>query len=113
VKKTAPTPWPHWAASERERERARGREFPLTGGTHLSGGADVQARGLAGLVWTRMAFSFFLNFLIPFLFLFSRVFNSKFKSGFKFKLIQICATIHRIIKLSKMQHVMTHNVLAT
>ena len=34
--------------SERERERTvRGRELPLTGGSHLSGGADARARGLA------------------------------------------------------------------
>jgi hypothetical protein len=35
--------------SEREREGARERELPLTGGVRLSGGAGVRARGLAGL----------------------------------------------------------------
>jgi hypothetical protein len=76
---------------------------------------DVRALWLAGPSWAGLGqngFSFFLNFLIPFLFLFSRIFNSKFKLGFKFKLIQKCATIQRIFKLSMMQHVMTHNVLA-
>jgi hypothetical protein len=96
--------------NEREGEKGARDRLPLTGGTCLSGAASALARGLAGL--GQNGFSFFLNFLIAFLFLFSRVFNSKFKSGFKFKLIQICATIQRIIKLSMMQHVMTHSILA-
>jgi hypothetical protein len=70
--KTAPTAQPHKAARERGSERARV-------------GADRRARllgpegaraGLSGLVWTELAFSFFLEFLLPFLFIFSRVFNS-------------------------------------
>jgi hypothetical protein len=60
--KLAPTAWPHWATSERERERRARGGLVLTG---------ARARA-AGLVWARMAFSFFL---IAFLFLFSRVFN--------------------------------------
>jgi hypothetical protein len=52
-----------------------------TGGACLSGTEDERARararaGLIGLVWAKMAFSFFLEFLLPFLFIFSRVFNS-------------------------------------
>jgi hypothetical protein len=98
--------------SEREGGKGARDRLPLTGGTRLSGAAGARARGLAGPSWARMAFPFSLNFLIPFLFLFSRIFNSKFKLGFKFKLIQTCATIQRIFKLSMMQHVMTHSVLA-
>jgi hypothetical protein len=71
--------------SEREREGARDRELPLTGGVRLSGGAGARAHGLAGLVWAAFSFSFSLDFLIPFLFLFYRVSNSKFKLGSKFK----------------------------
>jgi hypothetical protein len=67
--------------SEREREGARERELPLTGGVRLSGGAGARARGLAGPSWAAFSFSFSLDFLI----LFYRVFNSKFKLGFKFK----------------------------
>jgi hypothetical protein len=51
AKKPAPTTWPHRAASERERERrVRGRELPLTGGSHLSGDVGARAWGLAGRV---------------------------------------------------------------
>jgi hypothetical protein len=71
--------------SEREREGAREKELPLTGGVRLSGGAGGRARGRARLVWAVFSFSFSLDFLIPFLFVFYRVFNSKFKLGFKFK----------------------------
>jgi hypothetical protein len=74
--------------SERERESARERGLPLTGGVRLSGGAGARARGLARPSWADWAafpFSFPLDFLIPFLFLFYRVFNSEFKLGFKFK----------------------------
>jgi hypothetical protein len=88
VKKPAPTGHPQWVESEREGGSTREREVPLTGGSHLSGGAGARARGLAGPSWAGWAafpFSFSLDFLIPFLFLFSRVFNSKFKLGFKFK----------------------------
>jgi hypothetical protein len=94
---------------------ARGQKPSLTGGAHLSVGAGARARGLAGpswADWAALSFSFFLNFLIAFPFLFSRVFQSKFNSSFKFKLIQTCATIQRIFKLSMVQHFMTHNVLA-
>jgi hypothetical protein len=79
AKKPAPTAWPHWAASEREREReesaregvAADRWIPL-----------VRRRGHAGARpgWVELGqlgcFAFFLNFLIAFPFLFSRVFNS-------------------------------------
>jgi hypothetical protein len=84
------------------------RELPLTGGTHLSSGAG----GLAGPARLLCLFSFFVNFLIAFLFPFLYGFHFKFNSSFKFKLIQTCATIQRIFKLSMMQHFMTHNVLA-
>jgi hypothetical protein len=67
---------------ERERERARERKRPLTGGSHLSGGTGVRP-GWAELgCWGTFPFSFSLDFLIPFLFLFSTVSNSKFKLGF-------------------------------
>jgi hypothetical protein len=58
---------------EREREGARGRKPPLTGGTHLSGGAVARARGLVGPSWANwaaLAFSISLEFLIAFPFLF-------------------------------------------
>jgi hypothetical protein len=56
------------------------------------------------------------GFSIPWIFqslfyLFSLGFQFKSKPSFKFKLIQTCATIQRIFKLSMMQHFMTHNVL--
>jgi ABC-type multidrug transport system fused ATPase/permease subunit len=98
--------------SEQEGGKGARDRLPLTGGTLLSRVAGARACGLSGLVWARMAFPFSLSFLIPFLFLFSRIFNSIFKLGFKSKLIQTCATIQRIFKLSMMQHVMTHSVLA-
>jgi hypothetical protein len=94
-----------------EREGGKGARDKLS----LTGATGARARGLTGPSWAGLGqndFSFFLNFLIPFPFLFSRIFNSKFKLGFKFKLIQIYATIQRIFKLSMMQHVMTRNVLA-
>jgi hypothetical protein len=74
--------------SEREREGARERELPLTGGSACQA---VRARGRAAwlgravLVWAAFSFSFSLDLLIPFIFVFYRVFNSKFKLGFKFK----------------------------
>jgi hypothetical protein len=57
---------------ERVREGTWGRELPLTGGTHLSGGAGAQARGLDGpnlAGWAALPFSFFPKFLIAFPFL--------------------------------------------
>jgi hypothetical protein len=45
---------------ERVREGARGRELPLTGRSHLSGGTGARARGLAGpswAGWTALPFS--------------------------------------------------------
>jgi hypothetical protein len=68
AKKLAPIGWPQRAESERE--RARGRELPLTGGVRLSGAASARP-GWADL--GRLGcfpFSFSLDFLIPFLFLF-------------------------------------------
>jgi hypothetical protein len=63
----------------REREKRAWDSLSLTGGARLSGAAGARARarvaGPGGLVWAKMAFSFFLNFLIAFPFLFSRVFN--------------------------------------
>jgi hypothetical protein len=95
------------AASKRER-RVRGRELPLSCGSHLSGRAGARPDWVG---WAALLFSFFLNFLIAFPFLFPRVFNSN-SIQVSFKLIQTCATIQRIFKLSMMQHFMTHNVLA-
>jgi hypothetical protein len=80
-----------------------------TGWVRLSGAADAQAQARAarpgGLVWAELAFSISLEFLIAFLF-------PSLGFHFKFKLIQTCATIQRIFKLSMLQHCMTHNVLA-
>jgi hypothetical protein len=45
--------------SEREREGARERELPLTGGVRLSG---VAARGLAGPSWAGLGFFLFFFF---------------------------------------------------
>jgi hypothetical protein len=52
-----------------------------TGGARLSGTEGKRARArararLSGLVWAKLPFSFFLEFLLSFLFIFSRVFNS-------------------------------------
>jgi hypothetical protein len=98
---------------QRARERrVRGRELPLIGGSHLSGSAGAQHG------WTELGrlgcFAFFLFPEFPNCFSISFLlgFQLKFNSSFKFKLIQTCATIQRIFKLSMMQHFMTHNVLA-
>jgi hypothetical protein len=48
--------------SEREREGARERELPLTGGVRLSGGAGARARGLAGPSWAGLGFFLFFFF---------------------------------------------------
>jgi hypothetical protein len=69
-------------SSERARERGR---------------AGAHAGWLNGLPWAELAFSISLEFLMPFLFIFSKVFKSKFKLGFKFKSIQTCATLQRIL----------------
>jgi hypothetical protein len=55
AKKLAPTASPHWASSEREREREES-----------AGRAHAAAPG--GLVWAELAFSISLEFLIAFLF---------------------------------------------
>jgi hypothetical protein len=66
AKKSAPIAWPHWAASEREREESAGqsgadrRDPPVRGGRH--------AARPGGLVWAELAFSISLEFLIAFLF---------------------------------------------
>jgi hypothetical protein len=64
----------HGTTGQRERGRRHGlRETPLTGGSHLSGGAGARPRfrwGLDGPVWDALGFSIFLEFLIAFLFLF-------------------------------------------
>jgi hypothetical protein len=63
--------------SEQERKESAGqsgadrRGLPVRNDRRAGAGAD----GPGGLVWARMTFSFFLNFLIAFPFLFSRVFN--------------------------------------
>jgi hypothetical protein len=101
--------WPDIVRARRVRERrVRRRELSLTCGSHLSGRAGARP-DWAG--WAALLFSFFLNFLIAFPFLFPRVFNSN-SIQVSFKLIQTCATIQIIFKLSMMQHFMTHNVLA-
>jgi hypothetical protein len=46
--------------SERERERTREGELPLTGGVRLSDGAGARARGLAGLSGPTGPLSLFL-----------------------------------------------------
>jgi hypothetical protein len=59
---------------QREREGVSALGLAPTGGARLSSteGARAQA-GLSGLVWAKLAFSFFLKFLLSFLFIFSRV----------------------------------------
>jgi hypothetical protein len=54
AKGMAPTAWPHWVASERDR-RVWGSELPLTDGSHMSGGAGARARGLARPSWVDWA----------------------------------------------------------
>jgi hypothetical protein len=91
---------------ERERVSARGREPPLTGGTYLSSGTGARPS------WAELGrLGCFGFFFFP---RFSNCFSIYFSLGFqyKFKLIQTCATVQRIFKLSMMQHVMTCNVLA-
>jgi hypothetical protein len=64
-------------SGQRARERARGRgELPLTGGVRLSGGADVRARGLAGLSGPPGLLSLFLFSG------FSNSFSNSFSIGF-------------------------------
>jgi hypothetical protein len=70
-----PTARPHRAA--REREGVSTFELVPTSGARLSGTEGARSgAGLSGLVWAKLAFSFFLEFLLPFLLIFSRVFNS-------------------------------------
>jgi hypothetical protein len=69
----APTHRPHWAEGGGEGERAHGgKKSPLTGGAHLSGGADARAAplGWTGLVWAEMGFLFFQGISIAFSFYF-------------------------------------------
>jgi hypothetical protein len=89
--------------SEREGGKGARDRLSLTGGARLSGAAGTRARGLAGPSCAGLGqkgFSFFPEFPNSFSISFSRIFNSKFKLGFKFELIQTCATIQRIFKLS-------------
>jgi hypothetical protein len=61
---------------QREREGVSALGLAPTGGAHLSGTEGARAwAGLSGLVWAKMAFSFFfLEFLLPF-YLFSLGFS--------------------------------------
>jgi hypothetical protein len=71
----------------------------------------ARAVGLSGPIGPKWLFYFPGIFQLLF-YLFSLGLQFRFKPSFKFKLIQTCATIQRIFKLSMMQHFMTHNVLA-
>jgi hypothetical protein len=76
--------------------------------------ADSAGGRAAGPAWAdlgRIRVFLFPGISNCFSILFSLGFQFKFKPSFKFKLIQTCATIQRIFKLSMMQHFMTHNVL--
>jgi hypothetical protein len=64
-----PTERPHWAEGEGKGARVE-RKLPLTGRTHMSGGAGARPG------WAELVFSFSTEFLIAFLFIFSRVLNS-------------------------------------
>jgi hypothetical protein len=87
------------AGSACQRPGARGRRH-------------ARAARLSGPIGPKWLFFFFLGIFQLLFYLFSIGFQFKFKPSFKFKLIQTCATIQRICKLSMMQHFMTHNVLA-
>jgi hypothetical protein len=86
------------AGSASQRPRARGR-------------GHARAARLSGPIGPKWLFYFPGIFQLLF-YLFSLGLQFKFKPSFKFKLIQTCATIQRIFKLSMMQHFMTHNVFA-
>jgi hypothetical protein len=83
-KQLAPTGWPQWAESERERERAGEKAAADRWIPPVRRRGRVAWLGRAGLLGC-FSFFFSLDFRILFLFLFSRVSNSKFKLGFKFK----------------------------
>jgi hypothetical protein len=86
--------------SERARESGRSglrRQVGLACHAERARGHRRTRADLNGLSWVELAFSISLEFLMPFLFIFSRVFKSKFKLGFKFKSIQTCATLQRIL----------------
>jgi hypothetical protein len=70
----ADTPTPLGRGRDRGRESVRGKKPPLTGGAHLSGGADARVAplGWTGPIWAEMGFPFFEGISIAF----SRVFNS-------------------------------------
>jgi hypothetical protein len=86
AKKLALIAWPHWAASERERERRVWGSLAPIGGVRLSGAADARARatGSGGLVWAELTFSISLEFLIAFSIPFSLGFS--FQIQFKFQI---------------------------
>jgi hypothetical protein len=97
----------------------------LVHGRHGEGGADKRAHDAArererASVWPGRAelgqlgcfgFFFFPGFSICFSISFSLGFPIQIQIRFQIQLIQTCATIPRIFKLSMMQHVMTHKVL--
>jgi hypothetical protein len=93
---------------QREGEREERRGSAPRGGARLLETKGARARlGLVGRLGC------FALFFFP---EFSNCFSISFSLGFsiqiQFKLIQPCATIQRIFKLSMMQHVMTHSVFA-
>jgi hypothetical protein len=110
-KRTAPIALAHRA--ERGRGRAQACADRRGSPVRHRGRAGAGARaGLSGPTWAKMAFSISREFLIVFLFIFSRVFQFKSKSSFKFKPIQIYASIQRMFRLNMMQHSMTHRFWA-
>jgi hypothetical protein len=95
---------------EGERKRGAGRRREAGSACQRSRArrrGHARVTGLSGPKWL----FYFPGIFQLLLYLFSLGFQFKFKSSFKFKLIQTCATIQRIFKLSMMQHFMTHNVL--
>jgi hypothetical protein len=93
---------------QREGEREERRGSALTGGARLL--KTEGARAQLGLVGRLGCFALF--FFPEFTNCFSISFSLGFSIQIQFKLIQPCATTQRIFKLSMMQHVMTHSVLA-
>jgi hypothetical protein len=58
VKKLAPTGWPHWAASERERERAGKKATADRWGPPVRRHGRAAWLGQARLVWAAFLFLF-------------------------------------------------------
>jgi hypothetical protein len=120
--------WQTWPAKQRERGRASERsnwrrqvgsteqraregrhargELPLTGRVRLSDGADARPG------WAAFSFSFSLDFLVPFLFFFTIGFQIQIQTRFQIQINSNLQHFKEYFKLSMMQHVMTHKVLA-